>query len=149
MIATAEDANIWPVEVGKPFPENIIKLMGDLRRVGRGQDYQRPRLTIDARADELTAALEQWGEARRNAQVRSGEADTERRSAEIFAEHQKVRVQIAATHARTFAGMMAKLALAAPDFADEDLTRCEGSSENILASVAVDFSALKPALAAV
>ena len=42
--------------------------------------------------------------------------------------------------AQTFAGMMAKLALAAADFADVDLTRCGGSSEDILASVAVDFN---------
>ena len=51
-----------------------------------------------------------------------------------------MRVQIAAMPAQTFGGMIAKLAPAAADFADVDLTRCGGSSEDILASVAVDFN---------
>ena len=94
-----------------------------LRRQNKASDPPRPRRP--GRAGRL---------------VGSGEFDAERRTTRPFTEHENVRVQIAAMPAQTFAGMMAKLALAAADFADVDLTRCGGSSEDILASVAVDFT---------
>jgi hypothetical protein len=106
------------------------------------------RVALGTRADELTTALSQWRAAREVARVRSGELDAWKHADGLLAEDQELRAQIAATPAKTVAGMMAKLALVESDFADEDLSRCGGSAEDILASGAVDFNTLKPALAA-
>jgi hypothetical protein len=103
----------------------------------------------EAREDQLVAAHDQWNEARRLARARSGELDAWNRSDELLDEKHKLWRRIMMTPAQTEAGMMAKLALAAPYFDADELEDVEETADGILASVAVDFKTLNPALATV
>jgi hypothetical protein len=152
LIATEEDARVWPFKVGEPIWEGHIELLDGLRILATGNSREgndpQVRATRDARSRELTATLKQWKEECQQATVRSGELDAWNHADGLLAEEQKLWAQITATPARTVAGMMAKLALVAPcceGLEPED----KGSSEDLLFSVAHDFNSLQPALATV
>jgi hypothetical protein len=74
--------------------------------------------------------------------VRSGELDAWKRADELLAEEKTLEARIAATPARTMAGMTAKLALVAPCCEGLEPEN-KGSSEDLLFSVAHDFNALR------
>ena len=148
MIATERDLRFWPGEVGKPISENYIDRMKGLLDLMRSYGYAPEtgdpefRTGFEERGGELTAALEQWRASREQATVRSGEVDAWKRADELLAEEEKLKARIAATPARTVAGMMAKLALVAPCCEGIELED-KGSSEDLLFSVAHDFNALR------
>jgi hypothetical protein len=75
-----------------------------------------PMAAIEAREDQLVAALDQWNEARRLARERSGETAAEERSEQLYNESYDARARIASTRARTLSGMLAKLAFIASGF---------------------------------
>jgi hypothetical protein len=101
----------------------------------------------EARENQLVQAHDQWKEERHQAKVRSGELDAWNRAEELLSEEEKLWARIASTPAKTVAGMMAKLAFVAPHCECLELED-NGSSEDMLFSVAHDFNALKPALTA-
>ena len=100
----------------------------------------------DAREDQLIAALDRRNEALKVARDRSGETAAEERLKQLMDEKYAAYARVANTRAWTLSGVLAKLALIAPDVEDEwasELPSEVGTSEPILFSVAVDFKALK------
>jgi hypothetical protein len=100
----------------------------------------------EVRGDQLIAALDHWNEARLVAKDRSGEAAADDRLALLCNERADVYGQVATTRARTLSGVLAKLALIAPDFDDESASELSGemgTSPEVLFSIAVDFKELK------
>jgi hypothetical protein len=77
---------------------------------------------------------------------RSGETAAEERLEHLMDEKYDACNRVANTHARTLSGVLAKLALIAPDFDDESASELPaemGTSPEILFSIAVDFKELK------
>jgi hypothetical protein len=91
-----------------------------------------------ARLEAATGALEE-------AQKRIGEMDDERYQ-QLWDERFDAYSRVANTRARTLSGVLAKLALIAPDFDDESASELPGEmgmSPEILFSLAVDLKELK------
>jgi hypothetical protein len=101
---------------------------------------------VEVREDQLIAALDHRNEARRVAKDRSGETAANDRLEQLEDEKDDARNRVATTRARTLSGVLAKLALIAPDFDDESASELPGemgTSPEILFSIAVDFKELK------
>jgi hypothetical protein len=76
------------------------------------------------------------------AENRSGATAAQERSDQLYEEQADAYERVSTTRARTLAGVLAKLALIAPDFDEEsasELTAEIGTSEQILFSVAIDY----------
>jgi hypothetical protein len=76
---------------------------------------------------------------------RTGEMDNERYQ-QLWEERWDAYDRVADTRARTLNGILAKLALVAPDFNDESASELPaemGISPDVLFSIAVDFKELK------
>lgn len=146
MIAIESDRRFWPawpaVGVGKPYTEERILEISGLRERVRSHPEHEFCLALGGRADELIAAADQWRTARRQAEERSGEVDAATRCDQLGDEWTRLLARIATTPARTMAGILAKLAVAAPYFAADELGEHVGM-DGILTSVAVDFNALE------
>jgi hypothetical protein len=100
----------------------------------------------EVREDQLIAALDHHNEAVRIAKERSGETAANERFDRLWDEKCEAYERVADTRARTLRGLLAKLALIAPDFDDESASELPaemGTSPEILFSIAVDFKALK------
>jgi hypothetical protein len=99
----------------------------------------------DAREDQLIAALDNRCEALRVAEDRSGETAADEHVEQRMNEKFDAYTRVANTRARTLSGILAKLALVAPDVdqATSEFPAEVGTSEPILFSVAVDFKTLK------
>jgi hypothetical protein len=96
--------------------------------------------------DQLIAALDHRYEALRVARDRSGETAADERLEQLMDEKYAAYTRVANTSARTLSGVLAKLALIAPDVDDQSASELPaevGTSEPILFSIAVDFKALK------
>jgi hypothetical protein len=94
----------------------------------------------DRRANEIIAADDQWIEERKRAKERSGERAVQERQEQLCGEMSEARERVGSTRARTLAGMLAKLALIAPEFEDEEEWASDvGTSEMVLISVAADY----------
>jgi hypothetical protein len=102
----------------------------------------------EVRADQLIAAVDHWHEAGRDASDRSGETAAEERVDQLWNEKYDACSRVADTRARTLNGVLAKLALIAPEFDDESASELPaemGPSAQVLFRVAVDFKELKAA----
>jgi hypothetical protein len=170
LIVTEDDTRLWKLKAGDRFDlahlsrmrerqahrqnskylRSFVELAADAPYVVSLDDKDRAIVEMGAatevRADQLIAALGSWADARRLARDRSGETAAEERYQSLFNEKYDAYTRVANTRARTLSGLLAKLALIAPDFDDEsasDLPAEVGQSEPILFSVAVDFKALK------
>jgi hypothetical protein len=100
---------------------------------------------IDARADQIIAAVGHRREEYRVARDRSGETAAYERFKQFRDEKYAAYERVANTRAWTLSGVLAKLALIAPDVDDEwasELPSEVGTSEPILFSLAVDFKSL-------
>jgi hypothetical protein len=94
----------------------------------------------EARMDEVIAAYDQWQEERKLAKERSGERAVTEWQEQLCAEMSEARRLVGSTRARTLTGMLAKLALIAPEFEEGDEWASDiGSSETVLWSVAIDY----------
>jgi hypothetical protein len=83
--------------------------------------------------------------AMEEAEKRTGEMDGERYQ-QLWGERYDAYARVADTHARTMNGILAKVALVAPDFNDESASELPaemGMSPHVLFSIAVDFKELK------
>jgi hypothetical protein len=97
----------------------------------------------DAREDQIIAAMDRRNKARQVARDRSGETAASDVVDQVWDEKYAAYTRVANTRARTLSGVLAKLALIAPDVDDDSASDFPGPSEPILFSVAVDFKALK------
>jgi hypothetical protein len=173
LIVTEDDTRLWKLNAGDPFDETHLDLMSQRQAHRRNakslrlfsdtladapyfatlNDKDRTLVEVmaatEAREDQLVVAHDQWKAARHEASVRSGELDAWNRSDELLDEKHKLWRRIMMMPAQTEAGMMAKLALVAPYFDAAELEDVEETADGILASVAVDFKTLNPALATV
>jgi hypothetical protein len=161
LIVTEDDTRLWKSKnVGDLFDESHLdsmrgrrqpfsSMLADAPYVATLNDKDRAAVELlaasEARANQLIPAHDQWKAARHEARVRSGEVDAWNRSDELLDEKHKLWRRIMMTPAQTEAGMMAKLALAEPYFDADELEDVEETADGILASVAVDFNALKAA----
>jgi hypothetical protein len=173
LIVTEDDTRLWKLKAGDRF--DLAHLSRMKERQANGQKLKdsiarlspaaldvlapcvanmddKDRAAIEklraaaARADQLIAARDRWREALRVAEERSGETAADGRVEQRMNEKYDTYTCVANTRARTWEGILAKLALIAPDFDDEsasELPAEAGTSEPILFSVAVDFKALK------
>jgi len=163
MIVTENDTRLWKLNAGDPFDQSHLLLMKE-RQVHRrssprpsfssiladasGNLDEKDRIIVElltareTREDQLVAAHNQWKEARRLARDRSGETAAEERCQQLYNERCDACDRVASARARTLNGLLAKIAFVASDFDADDLL--EGvTPENILASVVVDFNALR------
>ena len=173
LIVTEDDTRLWKLKAGDPFDHVHLYRMREgqaqrqrskdlMSRVstdtwaalapGLGPMDDKTMAAIekmnakDAREDQLIAAMDHRLEEIRVAMVRSGEIAADERLEQLSDEKYGAYERVANTRARTLSGVLAKLALIAPDFDDEwasELPSELGPSEPILFSVAVDFKALK------
>jgi hypothetical protein len=166
LIVTEDDTRLWKLKAGDPFDHQHLYRM----RIGQAQrrklkdsisrlstetlamlapgviDDKDRAVAKDAREDQLIAAMDHRIEALRVARDRSGETAAEERRRQLMDEKYAAYARVANTRAWTLSGILAKLALIAPDVDDEwasELPAEVGTSEPILFSVAVDFKALK------
>jgi hypothetical protein len=98
-----------------------------------------------AEAREIGARVEAGLRVLEEAEKRMGEMDGERYQ-QLWDERFDAYDRVAKTRARTLGGVLAKLALVAPDFDDESASELPGEmgmSPEILFSLAVDFKELK------
>jgi hypothetical protein len=169
LIVTEDDARLWNVKAGEPFKEDHLNLMRQRQAHRRTAKYLKPFSTIiadapyiatlsdedrvlvekmaaiEASEDRLIAAQDEWNELRRLARDRSGVTAAQERSDQLYEEMADASERVANTRALTLSGVLAKLALIAPDFTEESASelRAElGTSEQILFSVAVDYRSL-------
>ena len=170
LIVTEDDTRLWKLKAGDPFDhvhlyrmregqaqrrklkDSISRLSTEtLAMLAPGVIDDKDRAVIeklkakDAREDQLIAAMDHRREALRVASNRSGETAAEERLKQLMDEKYAVYTRVVNTRARTLSGVLAKLALIAPDV-DESASEFPaegGTSEPILFSVAVDFKALK------
>jgi hypothetical protein len=158
LIFTEEDTHLfWKAEVGSSFRVSDINWMK--------QQLQQPqRLSVmlarephekpldeqaaylirmfaarEARMDQVIAAFDQWIDEYKLAKERSGERAVQLWQEQLCAENEARRL-VGSTRARTLAGMLAKLALIAPEFEEEDEWASDvGPCEKVLISVAADY----------
>jgi hypothetical protein len=159
LIVTEEDTRLfWKAEVGSSFRLSDINWMK--------QQLQQPeRLSVmlarepgekpldeqtaglirmfaarEARMDQVIAAYDQSQEERKLAKERSGERAVTEWQEQLCGEMSEARQRVGSMRARTLAGMLAKLAIIAPEFEDEDEWASDvGPSERVLISVAADY----------
>jgi hypothetical protein len=159
LIVTEDDTRLWKLlNAGDLFDESHLdsmrgrlqpfsSMLADAPYVSTLNEKDRAILELlvasEARANQLIPAHDQWKAARHEAKVSSGELDAWNRSDELLDEKHKLWRRIMMTPAHTEAGMMAKLALVAPYFDAAELEDVEETADGILASVAVDFNALR------
>jgi hypothetical protein len=171
LIVTEDDTRLWKLKAGDPFDVAHLNLMrerqahrqnskylrsfiaiatGDASYVASLDDKDRSILemlaAIEVREDQLIAALDHRNEARRVAEDRSGETAANERLEQLVDEKYEVCNRVSITRARTLSGVLAKLALIAPDFDDESASELPGemgTSPQILFSIAADFKELK------
>jgi hypothetical protein len=173
LIVTEDDTRLWELKAGDPFDyahlnrmrirqaprQNFKNLISRLHPdayaalapcIATIDDKDRAEVekmkAADAREDQLIAALDHRNEARLAAADRSGETAAEERLEQLSNKKDDAYVRVANTRARTLSGVLAKLALIAPDIDDESASELPaevGTFEPILFSVAVDFKALK------
>jgi hypothetical protein len=172
LIVTEDDTRLWKLKAGDPFDHVHLYRMRegqahrqkskdsmsslspatlDMLASGLGPIDDRDRAAIekmnakDAREDQLIAALDHRREALRVARDRSGETAADERFQQLMDEKYAAYERVANTRARTLSGVLAKLALIAPDVEESasEFSAELGASEPILFSVAVDFKALK------
>ena len=94
----------------------------------------------EARMDQAIAAYDRWQEERELAKERSGERAVTEWQEQLCGEMNEARQRVGSMRARTLAGMLAKLALIAPEFEEEDEWASDvGPSERVLISVAADY----------
>jgi hypothetical protein len=171
LIVTEDDTRLWKLKAGDPFDPAHLNLMRE-RQAHRQRSKElmssvssatwamlasgialddKDRAAVekmnatDTREDQLIAALDRWNEVRRVARDRSGETAAEERVGQLWDEKADACSRVANFRARTLSGILAKLALIAPDV-DESASEFPaevGTSEPILFSVAVDFKTLK------
>jgi hypothetical protein len=159
LIATEKDAELfwnWKAEVGSPFRFSEINLMKEqqpqrisvmLARASHEKLLGEKTAGLirlfaarEARMDEVIAAYDRWHEERKLAGERSGERAVTEWQEQLCDEMCEARERVGSTRARTLAGMLAKLALIAPEFEDEDEWASDvGTSEKVLISVAADY----------
>ena len=170
LIVTEDDTRLWKLKAGDRFDHvHLIRMRENqphrqklkdsmsrlstatLAMLAPGPIDDKDRAAIekinakDAREDQLIAALDHRNEALRVARDRSGETAADERFERLMDEKYDAYTRVANTRARTLDGILAKLALIAPDV-DESASEFSaevGPSEPILFSVAVDFKALK------
>jgi hypothetical protein len=172
LIVTEDDTRLWKLTAGDPFDHVHLYRMRErqaqrqrskdlMSRVstdtwaalapGLGPMDDKAWAAIekmnakDAREDQLIAAMDHRKEALQVARDRSGETAADERFQQLMDEKYGAYERVANTRARTLSGLLAKLALIAPDV-DESASEFSaevGPSEPILFSVAVDFKALK------
>jgi hypothetical protein len=168
LIVTEDDARLWNLKAGDPFDVAHLNLMRQ-RQAHRQNSKLEPWVVVAAdapwvatlnedratlekmaavevRENQLIAALDHWNETRRVAKDRSGESAAEERLEQLLDEKDDACNRVANTRARTLSGVLAKLALIAPDFDDESASELPGemgTSPEILFSIAVDFKELK------
>jgi hypothetical protein len=173
LIVTEDDTRLWKLKAGDPFDHvHVYRMRGNQLHRRKLKDSisrldtatlavlepwaairdDKGRATIeklkakDAREDQLIAAMDHRCEALRVASDRSGETAAEERLKQLMDEKYAAYARVANARAWTLNGVLAKLALVAPDVDDDsasDLPTEVGTSEPILFSVAVDFKALK------
>ena len=173
LIVTEDDTRLWKLKAGDPFDVAHLNLMRKRqahRQISKSlmwsvssatwaafapyvatmDDKDRASVEMmkaqDAREDQLIAALDHRYETHRVAADRSGETAADERLEQLSDEKYGAYERVANTRARTLSGVLAKLALIAPDFDDEsalELPAEIGTPEQILCRVAVDFKALK------
>jgi hypothetical protein len=171
LIVTEDDTRLWKLKAGDRFDlahlsrimENQLhrqKLKDSISRLStetlampapsviddKGRAAIEKMNVKDAREDQLIAALELRNEALQVARDRSGETAADERLEQLNDEKDDAGNLVMTTRARTLSGVLAKLALIAPDFDDESASELPGemgTSPAILFSVAVDFKALK------
>jgi hypothetical protein len=161
LIVTEEDARLfwnWKTEVGSSFRVSEIDWMKQqlqqpkrisvmvARKPGeKPLDEQTVGLirmfaAREARMDQVIAAFDQWIGDRKLAEERSDERAVTEWQEQLCGEMCDARQRVGSMRARTLAGMLAKLALIAPEFEDEDEWASDvGPSERILISVAADY----------
>ena len=164
LIVTEDDTQLWKLKTGEPFKEDHLILMRERQAHRQNAKYLKPfsaiiadapyiatlsdedrvliekTAAIEAGEDRLIAAHDEWREMRRLAEDRSGATTAQERSDRLFEENADACERVARMRALTLAGMLAKLALIDPDFdAEEMLTADMGTSEQLLASVAIDY----------
>jgi hypothetical protein len=159
LIVTEDDTRLWKLKAGDPFAGAHVNLMrerqayrqnlkhrepwavvaADASWVATLDDKDRATLAImaaaEVREDQLIAALNQWNEAREVASDRSGEtAETaaDERVDQLWDEKSDACSRVANTRARTLNGILAKLALIAPDFDDESASELPGEMGYVL-----------------
>jgi hypothetical protein len=173
LIVTEEDTRLWKLKAGDPFDhEHLYRMRERQAQRQRSKDLMSRVSTStwaalapglgpmddkawaaiekmnakDAREDQLIAAMDHRREGIRVAEDRSGETAAEERRKQLSAEKYGAYERVANTRARTLSGVLAKLALIAPDFDDESASELPGemgTSPEILFSIAVDFKELK------
>jgi hypothetical protein len=161
LIVTEKDVELFwnrKVEVGSSFHPSDISLMKQqlqeserlsvmLARASHEKllgeqtaDLIRMFAAREARMDQAIAAYDRWQEERELAKERSGERAVTEWQEQLCGEMCEARLRVGSTRARTLAGMLAKLALIAPEFEEEDLWASDvGPSERVLISVAADY----------
>ena len=159
LIVTEEDVELfwhWKAEVGSSFRFSEINWMKEqqpqrisvmlARKPGekplneQTADLIRMFAAREARMDQAIAAYDRWQEERELAKERSGERAVTEWQEQLCAEMNEARQRVGSMRARTLAGILAKLALVAPEFEDEDEWASDvGPSERVLISVAADY----------
>jgi hypothetical protein len=146
LIVTEDDTRLWKLKAGDPFDHAHLnrmrewqayrqKLKDSMSRlspaalavfdplVATMDDKDRAAIekinATDARADQLIAALDHRREELRVARDRSGETAAEERRKQLMDEKYAAYARVANTRAWTLSGVLAKLALIAPDVDDE------------------------------
>ena len=168
LIVTEDDTRLWKLKAGDRFDLAHLSRMREnqprrqklkdlisrldtatLAMLAPGPMDDKDRAAIekmnakDAREDQIIAAMDRRNEALQVARDRSGETAASDVVDQLWDEKYAAYTRVANTRARTLSGVLAKLALIAPDFDDESASEIPGPSEPILYSVAVDFKALK------
>ena len=158
LIVTEEDARLfwnWKTEVGYSFRSSDINLMREQQSerisvlarasITRPQNEKiegliRMFAAREARIDQIIEADDRWLEERKLAKERSGERAVTEWQEQLCGEMNEARRLVGSTRARTLAGMLAKLALIAPEFEEEDEWASDvGPCEKVLISVAADY----------
>ena len=166
LIVTEDDTRIWKLKAGDRFGRPHLAQMKEGQAYGRNakiqvraadarwlamlNDKDRAMVEImaakEVREDQLIAALDEWNDAKRVAEDRSGETAANERFEQLREESDDAYKRVADTRARTLSGILAKLAFIAPDFDDasaSELPADMGISPEVLFSVAVDFKELE------
>jgi hypothetical protein len=146
LIVTEDDTRLWKLKAGDPFDHAHLDRMREWQAYGQKLKDSMSRLSpaalavfdplvatmddkdraaiekinaTEARADQLIAALDHRREELRVARDRSGETAAEERRKQLMDEKYAAYARVANTRAWTLSGVLAKLALIAPDVDDE------------------------------
>lgn len=115
----------WRSSENSKYLRSFVDLAADAPYVASLDDKDRALVekaaAIEVREDQLIAALDHRNEALRVARGRSGETAADERLEQLIDEKYAACTRVANTRARTLRGVLAKLALIAPDFDDESV----------------------------